>query len=464
MAVMKYYINLFSPNTATAFTNSNRDVTGFRISRKSYVKNQGIKSGDIFICYCTKIQRFIGILEVISAPYEDNSPIFIEENDPFCLRFKVKPLVWLPFELAIPIHEDLVWNTLSITKDLPKDSTKWTYKVFSSPLRWDNADGKFLVDLLKRQAKQQTIYPLSEKDAKKIKASKIRIISGKETIVSVPDDDAIQEKDQPQTEQRESIKVQAKLAKIGEIFGFKIWLPKADRNRVTEFWHPKESTLLDELPIIFDETTLKTIKNIDVLWIQRRSIVRAFEVEGTTSIYSGILRMADLLSLQPMLDIKIHIVASEERREAVLEQITRPVFAVMERGPLADICSYISYSSIDEILKEKRLSYMTDDILKEFETEPKVENKSENIRNVQENFLSLSEIKGTVENTQLNETQAEVFNENKTSLLKDAARMAPIIEKYRKSLKEGGLPLNARDQIKLNKWAEENPDAYNKIC
>ena len=364
---MKYYINLFSPNTATAFTNSNRDVTGFRISRKSYVKNQGIKAGDIFICYCAKIQRFIGILEVISAPYEDNSPIFIEENDPFCLRFKVKPLVWLPFELAIPIHEDLIWNTLSITKGLPKDSTKWTYKVFSSPLRWDNADGEFLVDLLKRQAKQQTVYPLSEKDTKKIKASKIRIISGKETIVSVPDDDAIEKKDQPQTEQRESIKVQAKLAKIGEIFGFKIWLPKADRSRVAEFWHPKENTLLEELPIIFDETTLKTIKNIDVLWIQRRSIVRAFEVEGTTSIYSGILRMADLLSLQPMLDIKIHIVASEERRDAVLEQITRPVFAVMERGPLADICSYISYSSIDEILKEKRLSYMTDDILKEFE-------------------------------------------------------------------------------------------------
>lgn len=169
---MKYYINLFSPNTATAFTNSNRDVTGFRISRKSYVKNQGIKAGNIFICYCTKIQRFIGILEVISAPYEDNSPIFIEENDPFCLRFKVKPLVWLPFELAIPIHEDLIWNTLSITKGLPKDSTKWTYKVFSSPLRWDNADGEFLVDLLKRQAKQQTVYPLSEKDTKKIKASK----------------------------------------------------------------------------------------------------------------------------------------------------------------------------------------------------------------------------------------------------------------------------------------------------
>ena len=104
------------------------------------------------------------------------------------------------------------------------------------------------------------------------------------------------------------------------------------------------------------------------------------------------------------------------------------------------------------------------DILKEFETEPKVENKSENVRNVQENFLSLSEIKGTVENTQLNKTQAEVFNDNKIPLLKDAARMASIIEKYKESLKEGGKPLNARDKARINKWAEENPDAYNKIC
>ena len=104
------------------------------------------------------------------------------------------------------------------------------------------------------------------------------------------------------------------------------------------------------------------------------------------------------------------------------------------------------------------------DILKEFETEPKVENKSETTRNVQENFLSLSEIKGTVENTQLNETQAEVFNENKTSLLKDASRMAPIIEKYKESLKEGGKPLSARDEARIKQWAEENPDAYNKIC
>lgn len=367
---MKYFVNLFSPSTAEAFTNSGREVSGFRISRKSYVRNQDIKKGDIFICYCTKIQRFIGVFEIVKGPYEDHSPIFTNEGDPFILRFKVKALVWLPLEQGIPIHDDEVWQNLSFTKDIGKDSTKWTYKVFSSPTRWDDGDGKFLMKVLLEQSQKQSIYPLSDTDRKKIKVSKTRVVSGKEILVSVPEDNEVDElaPKEEKLEQHESIKVQARLAKIGETLGFKIWIPKSDRGRVSEFWRPKEEdTLLNELPIVFDDTTLDTIKNIDVLWVQRRSIVRAFEVEGTTSIYSGILRMADLLSLQPMLDIKIHIVAAEKRRDAVFEQIIRPVFVHMERGPLSEICSYISYDSVDEIANEKRLARMKDDILDDFQ-------------------------------------------------------------------------------------------------
>jgi len=36
---MNYFIDLFSPETARAFTNSNQDTSGFRISRKTYVEN-----------------------------------------------------------------------------------------------------------------------------------------------------------------------------------------------------------------------------------------------------------------------------------------------------------------------------------------------------------------------------------------------------------------------------------------
>ena len=199
------------------------------------------------------------------------------------------------------------------------------------------------------------------------------LTSKKEVSVTVPDDEENgKEEAQPvsEDEQRESIKIQAKLAEIGEKLGLKIWLPRNDRGKVLEIWQPKKESLLEELPLVFDETTLKTIRNIDVLWIKRRSIVRAFEVEGTTSIYSGILRMADLLALQPMLDIKIHIVAPVNRKDAVNKQITRPVFAVMEKGPLSELCSFISYDSISELAKEKRLEHMTDSIIDEYSEFP----------------------------------------------------------------------------------------------
>lgn len=142
-------------------------------------------------------------------------------------------------------------------------------------------------------------YKLSELDNKKLKISIVNSTDG-QIIVSVPDDEKDTEgtKKQIQTEQYESIKVQAKLAEIGERMNLKIWLPRSDRQRVLEIWKPEsEQSLLERLPLNYDDVTLRTIENIDVLWIRKHSIIRAFEVEHTTSIYSGILRMADLRAL-----------------------------------------------------------------------------------------------------------------------------------------------------------------------
>lgn len=121
---MRYFIDLFSPEIAKAFANSSKDVSGFRISRKTYIENQKIGPGDKFICYVTRIQRFIGILEIKSNFYIDDKPIFTTENDPFVLRFKVKPLVWLPLKKSVPIRIDELWNNLSFTKGLKKDSNQ----------------------------------------------------------------------------------------------------------------------------------------------------------------------------------------------------------------------------------------------------------------------------------------------------------------------------------------------------
>lgn len=101
------------------------------------------------------------------------------------------------------------------------------------------------------------------------------------------------------------------------------------------------------------------------------------------------------------------------------------------------------------------------DILKEFETEPKVENKSENVRNSQESFVSLSEIKGTVENTQLKETQTEVFKENK---IPPTATEMRLINKAITVYQEDASKLTEAQKKRLEEYATNYPESWKKIC
>lgn len=362
---MAFYLDLFSPETYEAFSRSSQDVSGFRKKQENIAKK--IHAGDKLICYMTKLGRWIGVLEVVSNYYEDDSPIFYEENDPFTIRFKIRPIIWLTKELAIPIREARIWDQLSFTKNIPKNSPKWTAKFRSSLNVIDEEDGTFLENALLRQSENQHIFPVNEKEYGKYSTHKFN--TEKKTIsVSVPED-VNQKGELPpefQTEARDSIKMQALLASIGAQMGMKIWIPRNDKVAVLSEWHDREKPVLDSLPLNYDEATLRTIEQIDVLWLKGRSIIRAFEVEHTTSIYSGILRMADLLALQPNMDIKLHIVAPDIRKEKVFQELRRPVFSLLERGPLSESCTYLSYSSVKELSAEKHLSYLSDSVLDDY--------------------------------------------------------------------------------------------------
>ena len=152
---------------------------------------------------------------------------------------------------------------------------------------------------------------------------------------------------------------------------FRIWVPRSDRQKVLE-QVPMDlrGAFLDVLPLNYDDATLKTIEQIDVLWLKNRAMARAFEVEHTTAIYSGLLRMADLLALQPNMDIRLHIVAPDEKREKVLREIKRPVFSLLDGVPLYERCSFIPYSAINKLRDLPHLAYMSDSILKEYEEFP----------------------------------------------------------------------------------------------
>ncbi len=224
--------------------------------------------------------------------------------------------------------------------------------------------GSFLEKIIYSQSQNGVVFPIDDKEFEKLVTHQVKR-ADKTVTVSIPDSTTDFEQGKP-TEIRESIKIQALLAQIGAAMGMKIWIPRNDKQAVLAEWKSDNRPIVDSLPLSYDETTIKTIENIDVLWLKGRSIIRAFEVEHTTSIYSGILRMADLLALQPNMDIKLHIVAPSSRKEKVLQEIKRPVFSLLERAPLAELCTYISYDSLKELAQQKHLAHLSDSVLDEY--------------------------------------------------------------------------------------------------
>ncbi len=367
---MAYFLNLFSPETWRAFRDTGASMTGFRLRHLGFAE-QNVQIGDIFVCYLTRVSRWCGILEVETTATEDDS-YWHEDLDIFPVRFRVKPLVVLDPEKAIPVYDDSVWERLSFTRNYQRGTKTWTGFFRTSLNEINEQDGGFLADLLRQQQEEAMAYPLSLKESRQLTAKNRVRTPDRVVEVEVPDDDdedLLGERPAPASIQdhRTSIKYQAKVAEIGAKMGFRIWVPRHDKARVLE--HVSESfhsEFLDILPLNYDDTTLRTIEQIDVLWLKGRSMARAFEIEHTTAIYSGLLRMADLLALQPNMDIRLHIVAPLERRDRVISELRRPVFSLLERGPLYEQCSYLSYDSIDDVGGAEHLSHMSQTILDEY--------------------------------------------------------------------------------------------------
>lgn len=81
---------------------------------------------------------------------------------------------------------------------------------------------------------------------------------------------------------------------------------------------------------------LDSVRLIDVIWVEAdgTKIAAAFEVEHSTSIYSGIVRMLDLaLGTELGAGVSMLLVAPDARREDVRTQLRRPAFSrVAERA------------------------------------------------------------------------------------------------------------------------------------
>lgn len=362
---MAAYLDLFTPETWQSFISRGRGVSGFRTWGREIAAKIG--EGDFFVCYLVGLSRWIGVLKVLSEPYEDSTPYFVDRDDPFSVRFKVEATVALEPIRGIPIKT--VWDRLEMCKGI-SPTAGFTYKVgLQRSLKEVGAsDFAVLSELLKQQSTPHgKDYPLTPQEQKLLLGKRTVTTQAGPAPVEIPleDEEEVQE---PITQKRRSLVVQANLAKIGVQLGFKVWVAASDRVAVLEILkqNGKDSFVI-KLPLNADENTIDTVERIDVLWIRGRTIARAFEVEDKTAVYSGILRMADLIALQPQFQIKLHIVAPEDRKDKVRQEILRPVFTYMEGGPLAKICTYLSFDAIEELAAKKDLQFLKDIIVEEYE-------------------------------------------------------------------------------------------------
>jgi type II restriction enzyme len=130
-------------------------------------------------------------------------------------------------------------------------------------------------------------------------------------------------------------RMQAHLLKIGRALGYQVWVARNDRQVPDCHGGGKlgERALKGLPPMSLTPEVLNTVELIDVLWLQNAQVVCAFEVEKSTSIYSGILRLQDLSMSLPEPGLRLYLVAPDDREGEVRAQMVRPTFRELANKP-----------------------------------------------------------------------------------------------------------------------------------
>jgi hypothetical protein len=234
-----------------------------------------------------------------------------------------------------------------------KNPNAWTGHFRGSPSAWSVADGDAVLRRLQEAESSPIARPLPKR--RRSKYTKVAPPSDPPAADDLADEDIVgEERPKPSgTPERVHTEIQALLMRLGHDLGYPVYCARNDRSAE---WEGKR---LEDLPgsigrlpahIGLDpETSRETVQFIDVLWLDKgkKSVIAAFEVESTTSIYSGILRMSDLLAQYPNLSIPLFVAAPESRRSNVIGEVQRPTFQSL-RPPLAEVVRYISFENLRE--------------------------------------------------------------------------------------------------------------------
>lgn len=149
-----------------------------------------------------------------------------------------------------------------------------------------------------------------------------------------------------QREESEHTQVQHMLIRIGRALNYQVFVARNDRNRSCHGESFAQLTTPNLPNIGASRDVTDTVSLIDVIWIDAKSnkIICAFEVEKSTSIYSGMLRMKDLARSLSDQDCHFYLVAPDKREHEVIAQINRPAF----KGDLDFTIGYLPFNTLKQ--------------------------------------------------------------------------------------------------------------------
>lgn len=128
--------------------------------------------------------------------------------------------------------------------------------------------------------------------------------------------------------ERTHTEIQGWLRDLGKSLGFDVWVAANDRARPFGLGRLDDGCVND-LALNEEAGGADAVHLIDVLWLDvgTGQIAAAFEVEHTTSIYSGIVRLLDLaLGVGNGRSLHMFLVAPDSRENDVRAQLRRPAF------------------------------------------------------------------------------------------------------------------------------------------
>lgn len=164
-----------------------------------------------------------------------------------------------------------------------------------------------------------------------------------------------------ETDRMHSI-MQMAVYEIGRSLGFSTYIAKNDAGikykgkALSE--HPQiVKDLADQPTVAPFDGAVTAGKLIDAMWFSKKGIPAVFEIEHSTGVTSGLTRMLGFKDHLPAYkDMRFVIVADDDLRDKVTQEINKPQFAELR-------ASYLPYSAVNELLslcQSRRLRGITE--------------------------------------------------------------------------------------------------------